>query len=136
VLAAARKWKRQLSAESAECCRTRDASRRPSREAPARTATGERSRAQQVHASCGNNSETAVSCVGGCGGRRASCVWVRHLSRAEVHRCRCPRLKANTVPSHCLLPSSRSAGRARARQLITWLARSATGRLLRLDTVD
>jgi len=27
--AAARKWKRQLSAESAECCRTRDASRRP-----------------------------------------------------------------------------------------------------------
>ena len=29
VLAAARKSKRQLSAESAECCRTRDASRRP-----------------------------------------------------------------------------------------------------------
>ena len=41
VLAAARKWKRQLSAESAECCRTRDGSRRPSREAPARTVTGE-----------------------------------------------------------------------------------------------
>ena len=41
VLAAARKWKRQLSAESAECCRTRDASSRTSREAPARTTTGE-----------------------------------------------------------------------------------------------
>ena len=33
-------WKRQLTAESAECCQTRDGSRRPSREAPAQTATG------------------------------------------------------------------------------------------------
>jgi len=41
VFAAPRKWKRQLTAESAECCRTRDGSRRPSREAPAWTATGE-----------------------------------------------------------------------------------------------
>ena len=41
VFAAPGKSKRQLSAESAECCRTRDGSRRPSREAPARTATGE-----------------------------------------------------------------------------------------------
>jgi len=32
---------RQLSAESAECCQTRDGSCRPSREAPARTSTGE-----------------------------------------------------------------------------------------------
>ena len=41
VLAAPRKSKRQLTAESAEYCRTRDGSSGPSREAPARTATGE-----------------------------------------------------------------------------------------------
>ena len=43
VFAAPRKSKRQLTTESAECCQsqTRDGSRRPSREAPARTATGE-----------------------------------------------------------------------------------------------
>jgi len=41
VFAAPRKSKRQLTAESAECCRTRDGSCRPSREAPARTVTGE-----------------------------------------------------------------------------------------------
>ena len=41
MLAAPRKSKRQLSAESAECCRTRDASHWPSGEAPAQTATGE-----------------------------------------------------------------------------------------------
>jgi len=33
VFAAPHKWKRQLTAESAECCRTRDGCRRPSREA-------------------------------------------------------------------------------------------------------
>ena len=32
---------RQLAAESAECCRTRGSSHLPSREVPARTATGE-----------------------------------------------------------------------------------------------
>jgi len=41
VFAALFKSKRQQTAESAECCRARDGSRRPSREAPARTATGE-----------------------------------------------------------------------------------------------
>ena len=41
VFAAPRKSKRQLTAESAECCRTRDGSRRPSRAAHAWTATGE-----------------------------------------------------------------------------------------------
>jgi len=41
VFAALCKSKRQLIAESAECCRTRDSSRLPSGEVPARTATGE-----------------------------------------------------------------------------------------------
>jgi len=40
VFVAPRKWKHQLTPESAECCRTRDGSRQPSREVPARTATG------------------------------------------------------------------------------------------------
>jgi len=40
VFTAPRKLKRQLTAESAECCQTRDGSCRPSKEAPARTATG------------------------------------------------------------------------------------------------
>jgi len=37
VFAAPRKSKRQLTVESAECCRTRDGSRQPRREAPARS---------------------------------------------------------------------------------------------------
>ena len=41
VFAAPRKSKRQLTAESAECCWTQDASRRPSIEVPGRTATGD-----------------------------------------------------------------------------------------------
>jgi len=41
MFAAPRKSERQLTAESAECCRTRGSSHLPSREAPARTATGE-----------------------------------------------------------------------------------------------
>jgi len=40
VFVAPCKSKRQLTPESAECCQTRDGSRRPSREVPAQTATG------------------------------------------------------------------------------------------------
>ena len=41
VFAAPRKSKRQLTPEIAECCQTQDGCHRPSREAPAQTATGE-----------------------------------------------------------------------------------------------
>jgi len=40
VFAAPQKSERQLTAESAECCRTRGSNRLPRRELPARTATG------------------------------------------------------------------------------------------------